>query len=112
MSLKIHIVGDSNIDRYLPLVKSCKEDPSIQDVSFAKATNLVQVQAALVPAPPNTIVPHVVLACLTNPITNFPYEDYAGMITHCNKIFNQVQAWIQEGRGALPGTMSQVCATV
>jgi hypothetical protein len=108
MSLKLHIVGDSNVDRYLPLVKACKEDPIIQDVTFVKATNLVQVKEALVPEKPNTVHPAVVLACLTNPITNHPYEDFKKMLAHCNKIFSQIQAWVQEGRGALPGTMTQV----
>ncbi len=109
MSIKLHIVGDSNIDRYLPMVKACKEDPGIQDISFVRATNLVQVKEALVPEKPDTVHPAVVLACLTNPITNHPFEDYSSMLTHCNKTFNQIQAWIQEGRGAAPGTMSQVC---
>jgi hypothetical protein len=108
MSLKLHIVGDSNVDRYLPIVKACKEDPIIQDVTFVKATNLVQVKNALVPEKPETIYPAVVLACLTNPITNYAYEDYKEMIVHCNKTFSQIQAWVQEGRGALPGTMQQV----
>ncbi len=108
MSLKLHIVGDSSVDRYLPLVKACKEDPIIQDVTFVKATNLVQVKDALAPEKPNTIYPAVVLACLTNPITNYAYEDYKEMIAHCNKTFSQIQAWVQEGRGALPGTMHQV----
>jgi hypothetical protein len=108
MSLKLHIVGDSNVDRYLPIVKACKEDPIIQDVSFVKATNLVQVKSALVPEKPETVYPAVVLACLTNPITNYAYEEYKEMIAHCNKTFSQIQAWVQEGRGALPGTMQQV----
>jgi hypothetical protein len=109
MSLKIHIVGDSNIDRYLPLVKAVKEDPGIQDVTFTRATNMVQLHEALVPAVPNTVNPAVVLACLTNPITSHPYEEFGTLMTHCNKTFNQIQAWIQEGRGAAPGTMCQVC---
>ncbi len=108
MSFKIHIVGDSNIDRYLPLVKAVKEDPGIQEVTFTRATNMVQLQEALVPSTPSTVYPAVVLACLTNPITNHPYEDYGMLMTHCNKTFNQVQAWVQEGRGAAPGAMSQV----
>jgi hypothetical protein len=108
MMLKLHIVGDSNVDRYLSIVKAAKEDPAIQETTFARATNLVQLHDALAPATPAEPYPNVVLACLTNPITNHPFEDYNVLITHCNKTFAQVQAWIQEGRGAVPGTMRQV----
>jgi hypothetical protein len=108
MSVTLHIVGDSNIDRYLPLVKAVKEDPGIQETTFTRATNLVQLQEALVPATPTVSRPDVILACMTNPITNFAYEDYTGLMNHCTKIFSQVQAWIQEGRGVLPGTFRRV----
>ncbi len=106
--LKLHIIGDSNVDRYLSIVKAAKEDPAIQETTFARATNLVQMQEALVPSTPNEPYPNVVLACLTNPITNNPFEDYNVLIAHCNETFAQIQAWIQEGRGAVPGTMRQV----
>jgi len=109
MSLKFHLIGDSNVDRYLPLVKAVKEDPGIQETTFTRATNLVQIQEALVPAVQAEPRPSVILACLTNPVTNYPFEDFNAMIAHCNKVFSQIQAWIQEGRGALPGTMCQVC---
>jgi hypothetical protein len=98
MSVTLHIVGDSNIDRYLPLVKAVKEDPGIQETTFTRATNLVQLQEAQVSATPTVSHPDVILACMTNPITNFAYEDYNGLMNHCAKIFSQVQAWIQEGR--------------
>jgi hypothetical protein len=107
MSITLHLVGDSNIDRYLPLVKAVKEDPGIQEATFLRATNMVQLQEALVPANP-TLHPDVVLACMTNPITNFPFEDFTGLMSHCTKTFMQIQAWIQEGRGALPCTLRRV----
>jgi hypothetical protein len=110
--LKLHIVGDSNVDRYLSIVKAAKEDPAIQETTFARATNLVQLQEALVPPTPSGPYPNVLLACLTNPITNHPFEDYNVLIAHCNKTFAQIQAWIQEGRGAVPGTMRQVTSSV
>jgi len=107
MSFKIHIVGDSNIDHHLPTVRAVKEDPGIQELTFTRATNLVQLQEALVSADQSVVHPAIILACLTNPITNYPYEDYNAMLVHCSKTFNQLLAWIQEGRGALPGTMCQ-----
>jgi hypothetical protein len=42
--LKLHLVGDSNVDRYISIVKTAKEDPAIQETSFVRATNLVQVK--------------------------------------------------------------------
>ena len=36
-----HIYGDSNIMKYLPLLKEKKSDPMIQAVTASKATNLV-----------------------------------------------------------------------
>ncbi len=106
--LKLHLIGDSNVDRYISIVKAAKEDPAIQETTFSRATNLVQLQDALVPATPNEPYPNIVLACLTNPITNHPFEEYKTLVTHCNKTFAQILAWIQEGRGAVPGTLRQV----
>jgi hypothetical protein len=110
MSVALHLIGDSNVDRYLPLVKAVKEDPGVQEATFARATNMVQLQETLVPATPTVTRPDVVLACMTNPITNFPFEDFNGLMSHCTKTFTQIQAWIQEGRGALPGTLRRVRA--
>ncbi len=106
--LKLHLIGDSNVDRYLSIVKAAKEDPAIQETTFARATNLVQLKEALVPSIPNEPRPNVVLACLTNPVTNHPFNEYKTMVNHCNETFAQILAWIQEGRGAVPGTMRQV----
>jgi hypothetical protein len=112
MSVKLHMIGDSNIDRYLPLVKAVKEDPGIQETTFARATNMVQLQEALAPANPTVSHPDVILACMTNPITNFAFEDYSSLMVHCTKTFSQIQAWIQEGRGALQGTLRQVSSYI
>jgi hypothetical protein len=83
--LKLHIVGDSNVDIYLATVKAAKEDPAIQETTFTRAMNLVQLQDALVPPTPNEPFPNLVLACLTNPITNHPFEDYNVLIAHCKE---------------------------
>jgi hypothetical protein len=107
--LKLRLIGDSNVDRYLPIVKAAKEDPAIQDTSFVRATNLVQLREALVPPTPTEAHPNVVLACLTNPITSHPFDEYKTLVVHCNQTFAQILAWIQEGRGAAPGTLRQVC---
>jgi hypothetical protein len=106
--LKLHLIGDSNVDRYISIVKAAKEDPAIQETTFARATNLVQLKEALVLSSPNEPYPNVVLACLTNPVTNHPFNEYKTMVNHCNETFSQILAWIQEGRGAVPGTLRQV----
>jgi hypothetical protein len=97
--LKLHLIGDSNVDRYLPIMKAAKEDPAIQETSFMRATNLVQLREALVPPSPTETHPNVVLACLTNPITNHPFDEYKTLVVHCNQTFAQILAWIQEGQG-------------
>jgi hypothetical protein len=91
------------------MVKAAKEDPAIHETTFARATNLVQLKEALVPSVSTNPYPNVVLACLTNPLTNHPFDEYKTMVNHCNQVFAQVLAWIEEGRGAVPGTLRQVC---
>jgi hypothetical protein len=109
MSVKLYIVGDSNVDKYYPVVKAARSDPSIQDAIVVRATNLAQVKEALVPAVPNEARSHVLLACLTNPVTNYPYEGALPMLlSHCTEVFDQIKAYIAEGRGATPGDLEQV----
>lgn len=109
MSVKLYIVGDSNVDKYYPVVKAARSDPSIQDAVVVRATNLAQVKEALVPAVPNEARSHVLLACLTNPVTNYPYEGALPMLlSHCTEVFDQIKAYIAEGRGATPGDLEQV----
>jgi hypothetical protein len=103
----LHLIGDSNVVRYLPLVKSVKDDPFIQDSTMSKAVNSVQLQEAL--SLPQKAHPIIVIAALTNPITSFPYEEYTSMIRHCDKFFTEVKAWIEAGRAAMPGAFQKVC---
>jgi hypothetical protein len=109
MSVKLYIVGDSNVDRYFPVVKAARDDPSIQDATVLHATNLAQIKEALVPAVPVEARSHVLLACLTDPISNYPFEGALAMLLkHCTEVFDQVKAYIVEGRGATPGHLEQV----
>ncbi len=102
----LHLVGDSNVIRYLPLVKSVKDDPYIQDSTMSRAVNVVQLQEAL--TSPSKVTPVVIVAALTNPIIAYPFEDHSGMVRHCEKFFSEVKAWIAAGRSALPGTFEKV----
>ncbi len=93
--------------RYLPLVKSVKDDPYIQDSTMSRAVNVVQLKEAL--TTPARVTPIVIVAALTNPIISYPFEDFSGMLKHCEKFFSQVKAWISAGRSALPGAFEKVC---
>jgi hypothetical protein len=109
MSVKLFIVGDSNVDRFFPVVKAARNDPSIQDATVLRATNLAQIKEALVPAVSVEARSHVLLACLTNPVSSFPYEGALAMLLkHCTEVFDQIKAYIVEGRGATPGHLEQV----
>ena len=109
MSVKLYIVGDSNVDRFYPIVKASRSDPCIQDATVVRATNLAQIKEALVPAVPVEARSHVLLACLTNPVTSYPYEGaLPQLLTHCGEVFDQIKAYIAEGRGSTPGNMEQV----
>jgi|688.fasta_scaffold1066935_1 hypothetical protein len=109
MSVKLYIVGDSNVDRFYPIVKASRSDPCIQDATVVRATNLAQIKEALVPAVPTEARSHVLLACLTNPVTSYPYEGALPMLLkHCVEVFDQLKAYIAEGRGSTPGNMEQV----
>jgi hypothetical protein len=102
----LHLIGDSNVVRYLPLVKSVKDDPFIQDSTMSKAVNAVQLQEVL--SSPQKAHPVVILAAMTNPITAHPFEDYTAMIKHCEKFFTEVKAWIESGRASVAGAFQKV----
>ncbi len=109
MSVKLYIVGDSNVDRFYPVVKASRSDPCIQDATVVRATNLAQIKEALVPAVPVEARSHVLLACLTNPVTSYPYEGaLPQLLKHCGEVFDHIKAYIAEGRGSTPGNMEQV----
>jgi hypothetical protein len=102
----LHLIGDSNVVRYLPLVKSVKDDPFIQESTMSKAVNAVQLQEVL--SSPQKVNPIVILAAMTNPITAHPFEDYPQMIKHCEKCFTEVKAWIEAGRASAVGAYQKV----
>jgi hypothetical protein len=104
--VKIHFVGDSNIDRYLPVVKSVQDDPYMVGATMSKAVNSVQLQQAL--STPVELHPVIILAAITNPVTSHLFTDFNTMRAHCNQMFAQIQAWINDGRTAVPGSMQKV----
>jgi len=109
MSVKLFIVGDSNVDRYFPAVRAARKEPSIQDATVVRATNLAQIKEALLPTVLSEPRSHVLLACLTNPITNYPYEGAMPMLVkHCGEVYDQLKAYITEARVTTPGDLEQV----
>jgi hypothetical protein len=107
-NITVFIIGDSNVDRNLPKLKASEEkDDLIQTATMARATNLVQIQDALLNQVPgdNSLV---VLAGLTNPVTSFLFEDLKTMREHCAKVFGQIKAWILEGRTTNPDSLARV----
>ena len=109
MSVKLFIIGDSNVDRYFPTVRAARKEPSIQDATVVRATNLAQIKEALLPTVLSEPRSHVLLACLTNPITNYSYEGAMPMLVkHCGEVYDQLKAYITEARVATPGDLEQV----
>jgi len=101
-----HIFGDSNVDRFLPVVKEHKTDPQIQATTFTKTTNAVLLREAL--THPTVAHSVIIIAALTNLLTAKYFDDYDKLVDHCNNVFRDVLIWINEGRAALPGFASQV----
>jgi len=109
MSVKLFIIGDSNVDRYFPAVRAARKEPSIQDATVVRATNLAQIKEALLPTVLSEPRSHVLLACLTNPITNYSYEGAMPMLVkHCGEVYDQLKAYITEARVTTPGDLEQV----
>jgi hypothetical protein len=103
---KLHFIGDSNVDRYLAVVKSTEEDPYLSGATLTRAVNLLQLQEAL--STPVELHPTVVIAALTNPTTSHVFSTFGGVKAHCDHVFAQIQAWINDGRTAVPGAMQKV----
>jgi hypothetical protein len=95
------ILGDSNIVKYLPMLKEKKSDPSIQATSVSRATNVVLLQDLL--SKPTEAHALVIISAMTNLITSKFFEDFDAMLEHCRTTFNDVVLWVQEGREALAG---------
>jgi hypothetical protein len=97
----MYVCGDSNIIKYLPLLRERKTDPTIHSATVARATNVVLLRDLL--TSPTAAHALVIISALTNVITSKYFDDYDQMIDHCRNAFNDVLLWIQEGRKALAG---------
>ena len=101
-----HIYGDSNVERYFPIVKERKTDPQIQATTFTKTTNAVLLREAL--SHPTVAHPVIIIAAITNLLTAKFFDDYDKLVEHCSSVFRDVLLWVEEGRNTLPRFATQV----
>jgi hypothetical protein len=101
-----HFYGDSNIARFLSVVKNRSPDPQYQTLTLTKTTNLVNLRDAL--SKPEVCHSTIVISALTNLLTSKYFDDYAKMLEHCKNTFHDVLSWVQEGRNHLDGFAAQV----
>jgi hypothetical protein len=104
--MSYHIYGDSNVARYLPVVKDTSTDPQYQTITFTRVTNLVLLQDVL--RAPTEAHSTIVISALTNPIVAKYFDNFTEMIAHCKDIFVNLLSWIQEGRDTCSGFANQV----
>ncbi len=95
------IYGESNVVKYLPVLKEKKTDPAIQATTVSRATNIVLLRDLL--SSPKVVHSLIIVSAITNLITSKFFEDFDAMIEHCSTSFNDVLMWIQEGRENLDG---------
>jgi hypothetical protein len=105
-----HILGDSNISRYLSVVKTLSSDPQYGSITYTKTTNLVLLRDAL--TKPETAHPIIVISAVTNLLTSSYFDNYDRMIDHCKSTFSDLLTWVQEGRNSLDGFADQVYSLV
>ncbi len=98
---KALIYGDSNVVKYLPLLKEKKTDPSIQATTVSLATNSVLLRDLL--SSPKVVHSLIIISAVTNLITAKFFDDYDDMLEHCRSVFNDLLLWTQEGREAMDG---------
>ncbi len=95
------IYGDSNVVKFLPLLKEKKSDPAIHATTVSRATNVVLLQDLL--SSPKVVHSLIIISAITNIITAKFFEDFDAMLEHCRTSFNDLLIWIQEGRENLDG---------
>ncbi len=93
--------------RYLPVLKEAKTDSAIQDSTFIRTINAVQLREAL--SSPQQAHPTLIISALTNLLTSSYYEGFDALKLFADRTFNEVLTWIVEGREFQAGFGAQVC---
>jgi hypothetical protein len=101
-----HILGDSNVSRFLPIVKEAKTDKAVQDATLTRVINAVQLQDALTNPPEEKST--LIIAALTNLLTSAYFESYDQLRNHADRVFQDVLSWLSEGRQAMEGFGTRV----
>jgi hypothetical protein len=101
-----HIYGDSNIHKFLPVVKSAKSDPAVKNSTYTRVTNSVALMDEL--TKPTVCHSTIIISALTNLVTSSQFTDYDTLAVFSNRTFTDVLAWITEGREFLDGFAAKV----
>jgi hypothetical protein len=100
-------MGDSNVNRHLNQAKAANPaDNFLRQSHLITAFNGEQLQSSLVGQ--NEHRKFVVIAALTNPITNMVFLGGDQLIIDLRLFLQQLSSWIQQGRNYDDGTNSNV----
>jgi hypothetical protein len=101
-----HVYGDSNIHKFLPIVKAAKSDPAVKNATYTHVTNAAALKDEL--SQPSTCHNTIIISALTNVITSSQFVDYDALKVFSTQTFTDVLTWILEGREFLDGFASRV----
>jgi hypothetical protein len=101
-----HLYGDSNIHKFLPIVKAAKSDPAVKNSTYTRVTNALTLQEEL--TTPSKCHSTVIISALTNLITSSQFIDYDTLSVFSTRTFNELLTWIGEGREFLDGFAAKV----
>jgi len=101
-----HVYGDSNIHKFLPIVKAAKSDPAVKNCTYTRVTNSVALQEEL--TKPATCHGTIIISALSNLITSSQFTDFDTLTVFSARTFSDVLAWISEGREFLDGFAARV----
>jgi hypothetical protein len=101
-----HVYGDSNVHKFLPVVKAAKSDPAVTNATYTCVTNSVALQEEL--SRPKSCHSTIIISALSNLITSSSFSDYDTLKVYSSRTFNDVLSWISEGREFLDGFAAKV----
>jgi hypothetical protein len=105
-----HVLGDSNVNKFLPILKRAKSDSAIQNATFTRVVNAVHLREAL--SNPKEAHPILIISALTNLLTSSYFEGFDQLKVYADKTFNEVLTWLGEGRELQAGFGSQVISLI
>jgi hypothetical protein len=102
-----HVYGDSNVHKFLPIVKAAKSEPAVKNSTYTRVTNSVSLQEEL--TKPTVCHGTIIISALSNLITSSQFHDFETLSVFSDKTFSDVLAWVSEGREFLDGFAARVC---